>query len=290
MNGLMKMISVVIPAFNHADFLGSAIESVLGSDFQDVEVIVVDDGSIDHTREVVKSYPSVMYNYQPNQGAHAALNYGMSLASGKYLAILNDDDMYSRDHLTTAYRNLKTYGNDLFLGSGSLIGEGWKRYALREHLTQSIKEIEKDGLVRSLFNINWTLSTSSFVFTKKLSVQLGGFQNFAMCHDLDFLLRAIFLGGVSVGTSNNPTWQYRCHETNSGSAISSAQQSAEIVYCLGRALCQYLQVESRDVFFNFIGHSISHDLKNTAWGVKPWDREEILGARDSISQWIASLA
>lgn len=282
----MKRISVIIPAFNHAQYIGDAIQSVLNCNFPNLEIIVIDDGSADNTQEVVSSFETVQYHFQENQGAHSALNYGISKASGEYIAILNDDDLFLPDHLILAYSNLEIYGNDLYLGKASLIGNGWKFDSLSEHVSQSMREIQVFGLIKSLFHINWSLSTTSFVFSRDLVRRMGGFQNFSMCHDLDFLLRALMIEGVSAGTSSQATWEYRCHESNSGSAISTKKQKAEIAYCLGRVISQTTEIAFCEDFSNLIGHGISVDLKYQVWDRKPWENEGELGTDNAITIWV----
>ena len=89
-------VSVVLPTYNSAHFLGTAIQSVLGQTFQDWELIVVDDGSTDNTRDVVAAFldPRIRYVHQENRGAPAALNAGLRLARGAYVAFLGADDRW----------------------------------------------------------------------------------------------------------------------------------------------------------------------------------------------------
>lgn len=87
-----KLVSVVIPCFNHAQYLPKAIESVLNQTHKPVEVVVVDDGSSDNTREVAMSYQGVKYVYQNNAGLSAARNTGIANSSGNYLLFLDADD------------------------------------------------------------------------------------------------------------------------------------------------------------------------------------------------------
>src|SRR3989339_706645 len=94
----MPKVSVVIPAYNREELLPETIESVLAQTFQDFEIIVVDDGSTDNTREVISAFP-VRYYYQENQGVSAALNKGAELSRGEYLAFLGSDDIWLRDTL-----------------------------------------------------------------------------------------------------------------------------------------------------------------------------------------------
>lgn len=99
------LVSVVIPAFNVAPYIGEAIESVLGQELKDVEILAIDDGSTDGTREAVGRYGSaVTYIYQPNQGVSAARNAGIRLARGKYVAFLDADDAWLPDKLERQVR------------------------------------------------------------------------------------------------------------------------------------------------------------------------------------------
>ena len=86
-------VSIVIPAYNHADFLAQAIDSVLAQDCP-VEIIVLDDGSTDETRDVLARYDGRIYwETQPNMGQAASLNKGWNLARGDFLGYLSADDM-----------------------------------------------------------------------------------------------------------------------------------------------------------------------------------------------------
>lgn len=87
-------VSVVIPVFNRKCYLPEAIESVFNQSVPPYEVIVVDDGSTDGSAEVIKSFASVRYHFQPNQGVAAARNQGVRLAEGSFFAFLDSDDRW----------------------------------------------------------------------------------------------------------------------------------------------------------------------------------------------------
>ena len=92
----MPRVSVIIPTFNRANLAREAIESVLSQTFQDFEIIVIDDGSTDKTKEVLFGIQSdkVRYIYQTNKGPAAARNAGIRIAKGKYIAFLDSDDLW----------------------------------------------------------------------------------------------------------------------------------------------------------------------------------------------------
>ncbi|WP_373540196.1 amino acid adenylation domain-containing protein [Chamaesiphon sp.] len=85
-------VSVIIPAYNSGKFLPAAIESVLSQTYTQIEIIVVDDGSIDDTKMVCDRYPTVTYIYQSNQGYLAARNRGIEISKAAYLIFLDSDD------------------------------------------------------------------------------------------------------------------------------------------------------------------------------------------------------
>jgi len=91
----VSRVSVIIPAFNAAEYIKEAVESVFNQTYKDIEVIVVDDGSTDNTRTIVNSYGAkVIYIYQQNQGHAIARNTGLKKAAGQYYAFLDADDYW----------------------------------------------------------------------------------------------------------------------------------------------------------------------------------------------------
>lgn len=142
-------VSVIIPTYNRASFVIKAIESVLAQSFNDYEIIVIDDGSTDNTKEVLEPYRGrIQYIHQENSGVSAARNAGIRLAKGDWIAFLDSDDEWMRDYLAKQVRcmdeNLGAVGymtnsvtirpsgkrENLFLGTG-LLKEFGKHSALK---------------------------------------------------------------------------------------------------------------------------------------------------------------
>jgi glycosyltransferase involved in cell wall biosynthesis len=106
------LISVTIPAWNAADYLRIAIDSVLAQTYKPLELIVVDDGSTDHTREVCQSYGSaVRYFYHENDGTAgiSARKYSIRESRGEWIAFLDHDDRWLPDKLAKQVEAIKTY-------------------------------------------------------------------------------------------------------------------------------------------------------------------------------------
>lgn len=108
MTSIVK-VSVIIPTYNYGRFLGEAIQSVLDQTFTDFELIVVDDGSTDNTKEVVSSFKDsrIKYIFQENCGVSAAQNTGIRASTGEYIAILGSDDKWFPENLETPGKNAR---------------------------------------------------------------------------------------------------------------------------------------------------------------------------------------
>ena len=96
-------VSVLIPSYNHAHYLGYALESVISQSFSKWEAIVIDDGSTDDTQKVIAQFddPRIRYIYQKNQGLSAARNTGIRAANSEIIALLDADDVWQIEYLET---------------------------------------------------------------------------------------------------------------------------------------------------------------------------------------------
>ncbi len=102
------LVSIVIPAYNGALYLRQSIESVLSQDYPNVELIVLDDGSKDNTKEILQSYKSRFYwESHANMGQSATLNKGWKLARGNVLSYLSVDDVLDPRAVSTSLKYLK---------------------------------------------------------------------------------------------------------------------------------------------------------------------------------------
>lgn len=104
---MIPFFSIVIPAYNRASFLEETINSVLQQDCDDFEIVLVDDGSTDSTKDFVRKIYSrvskVKYFYKDNSERGAARNYGIKLSRGRYIVFLDSDDVMLRDYLSTLH-------------------------------------------------------------------------------------------------------------------------------------------------------------------------------------------
>ena len=95
-------ISVIIPVFNGARYIAAALDSVFNQNYNNIEVIVVNDGSTDNSENIIKSY-DIRYLKQENLGVAVARNNGIKLSKGEFLAFLDQDDVWQPDTLSLQY-------------------------------------------------------------------------------------------------------------------------------------------------------------------------------------------
>ncbi|PKP05227.1 MAG: hypothetical protein CVU11_00785 [Bacteroidetes bacterium HGW-Bacteroidetes-6] len=110
MENKQPFFSIVIPTWNRGDMIGKTLLSVLSQTHTNFEVIVVDDGSTDNTKDVVESFSDerLRYIWQQNAERAAARNNGTLHATGQYITFLDSDDLFKPEHLSIVYKHLES--------------------------------------------------------------------------------------------------------------------------------------------------------------------------------------
>lgn len=106
------LVTVIIPTYNRANLIGLAISSVLNQTYPKIQLIVIDDGSVDNTFEVVGSFDNTEYFIKPNGGQGSARNFGFQYSRGKYIASLDSDDQWFPDFVEKQIENMEKFDLD----------------------------------------------------------------------------------------------------------------------------------------------------------------------------------
>jgi len=180
----MMKISVIIPTFNREKFILNAIRSVQNQSFRADEIIVIDDGSCDNTKEILKD-ENIRYLYQENKGVSAARNRGIKEAKNEWIAFLDSDDTWNVDKLN-AHKSLHV--EDISLLS-SYTDELW----IRDTKVIKLKKYQKKEEPTFLNSLRLCkIGTSSFFCNKKIFLNIGLFdENLKVCEDYDLWLRIL---------------------------------------------------------------------------------------------------
>lgn len=122
----MPLVSIVIPAFNAAAFLPETLESALSQTYPNIEIIVVDDGSTDNTREIIARYATaaVKYIYQPNTGVSAARNAGFRHSCGEFVCFMDADDWFYPENIAAKVSALKKHSSAALVHAAVEVTDG----------------------------------------------------------------------------------------------------------------------------------------------------------------------
>lgn len=148
-------LSVVIPAYNAQKFISRCISSALASDLKEIEVIAVDDGSTDETKDILSWYENMYPQFfkkifKENGGAAEARNYGIAESKGHYIAFIDSDDMIRPDAYSTMYDSLQKTGADIAIGRLYKVDND--KYYVRHTLPlPAYKSIKPEEYLRLLF-------------------------------------------------------------------------------------------------------------------------------------------
>lgn len=167
------LTSVIIPCFNSERWILETLSSVYSQTYPNIEVIVVDDGSVDNTKELVLSFDEkISYYYQENKGPSAARNLGIKKARGDYIAFLDSDDVWEQDKLSKQVNFLeKNEDVHLVFSNVTLINEQGE--TLYTHFNKVPSE--KDEIIKKFFEGNITMNTPSIVARRDSVINAGGF-------------------------------------------------------------------------------------------------------------------
>jgi glycosyltransferase involved in cell wall biosynthesis len=216
-------ISVVIPSYNHARFIVDAIESVINQSYRHWELILVDDGSTDSTREILdqryRDHQQIRLVYQANHGAHHALNQGIALAKGRYISILNSDDLYHPDRLQTLLNHCDSHVCGLAFTPLTPVNAEGAPVSITDHpLCQLYAKLmaiyDQRGAKEALLSGNFAVTSSNFFIRTELVQQLGGFRNKRYNHDWDLMARVLHQGHEIQCVGQQSLLSYRIHQGN----------------------------------------------------------------------------
>ncbi|HOW59379.1 MAG TPA: glycosyltransferase [Candidatus Omnitrophota bacterium] len=183
----MPKVSVIIPTFNRAEYICDAIDSVLAQTYHDLEIIVINDGSIDDTEKALKKYGGrIQYLYQNNAGVSAARNKGIKASRGEYIAFLDADDSWLPEKLSVQIPILEFNPK---LGMVFSYLEIMDEYGRR---TGRMKPKQKPGIDFLTMLEAGSAMTSSCLMRKRSLDAAGIFdESLAIYEDMDLFLRVV---------------------------------------------------------------------------------------------------
>ncbi|MBN1913036.1 MAG: glycosyltransferase [Candidatus Omnitrophica bacterium] len=209
----MPLVSVIIATYNRAHFIKDAIESVLRQTFNDYEIIIVDDGSTDDTKEVVRQFAGkVRYCYQENKGRSESRNTGIRLSQGEYVAFLDDDDIWAKDKIKKQLDYFSAHPEIGLVHSFTDVIDAKGQFLpaeTKERIGYYEKAIKFGSDYKGLSRL-CIMFLSTVIFKKKLVEGVGLFDpDIPAFEDWDFYLR--FSLKYRIGLIAEPLASFRMH-------------------------------------------------------------------------------
>lgn len=180
------LVSFVIPTYNHAAYLADAIQSIRAQDYSNIEIIVVDDGSTDNTKDVAARFADqIEYIWQHNRGLSAARNTGIAAATGTYIGVLDADDMLEPDYCSRLVSALTAFPD----AEGIICGYRFVDQENRPLPQVETRCIPSKRLQSELLNGNY-LVPESILLHRRCYENVGPFDvSLSACEDWDMWLR-----------------------------------------------------------------------------------------------------
>lgn len=253
----MPKMTVIIPAYNSEKFISQTLDSLLSQTLDDLEIVVVNDGSTDSTKQIVEKYskehPFIKQFEQENAGVSAARNFGLENATGEYVVFLDADDYYSPSSLEAFYNQGQKSGADIIIGrlcpfNEERIGK-FNVYADKLAQTEKIETFDKTLL--------WNFLVSNKCYKRERLVESGvRFPPFRYSEEGAFFMRYVYTGAKISGTFGSEMY-YRRHSKKEGLSVSQTV-SAELAKSFSASLEMIFQ-DAKAALSKFVGEIDSED-------------------------------
>lgn len=255
--------SIVVPCYNVQDTVKNTIESIIKQDFNNYEIVAVDDGSSDKTSDILKDYKiknNIKVISQSNKGLGAARNAGIKASKGIYICLLDADDLWVPNKLTKIYEIIKNKEHSLISNDEIILGNKYLFY-LRNKPPSSISNLLIAGN---------TLSPSAITIKKEIFDKVGLFKegkNFLGVEDWDFWIRVID-SGEKIKHLSEPLGIYRRDIQNMSKSKEFTKRIINIHrnnsrYFHSKGIISVADIKNWETFLlisNFINHPLKTNL------------------------------
>jgi glycosyltransferase involved in cell wall biosynthesis len=225
------LVSVIVPSYNHAQFIDQCIDSVYAQTWVRIELIVIDDGSSDDSvariREKLKTcrFPH-RFIARENRGAHHTINEAVALARGDYINILNSDDRFNPGRIEKMVAHVAAVGADWGFADVEVIDDRGEHVtappvgSIESHVQAILTSVYSAPTIGfALLRSNIAISTGNFFVRTEFFRKMGGFSNLRYVHDQEFALRATLLAEPIYVPEK--LYDYRVHGSNTISEVGS---------------------------------------------------------------------
>lgn len=217
-----KKISVLLSVYNGSEWLEECIQSVLKQSYESIEFIIIDDGSIDSSRDIIDKYSNkdsrIVKLYKKNTGLADSLNIGLGIATGEWIARIDADDICESNRLESLLEKVRNSNGNVLIGSSHfVINEKGEILSIVEY-PESNQELRKRLYHRGAF-----YSHSSVIYRRDIVKKIGGYRGVVKkAEDYDLWLRLSECGNIA--SVKQPLVRIRKHANQVSNEKAGLQQ------------------------------------------------------------------
>ena len=233
------LISIVIPVYNAEKYLGGCLNSIQNQTYKNFEVILVNDGSIDHSETICKEFVEVdtrfRYFLKVNGGASSARNFGLDHVTGDFITFIDADDWVDENHLEVLINNIKENNSDMAVSSIKKF-DNVSRFKFRVYSNQEKYLLNYNKLNREEFLVilpklihasnSYKIAVSK-LFKKELVSDVRFDESIIYGEDLEFFFK-LYVNINSISYVDEVTYIYRLHDESSSSKFGQLHMEQEL--------------------------------------------------------------
>jgi glycosyltransferase involved in cell wall biosynthesis len=223
MQKLHPLVSVIVPSYNHEKYILEALESVIQQTYGNIELIVIDDGSTDSTKNLIGQFIAsnerfnITFRAKENEGVCKALNLGLDLASGDYVAFLASDDVWQLEKIEKQVDFMEKntdlglgFSDAFFIIERCISSQKWSDYK-PQIAKYFLNGIQRKNMYESLF-VDTIIPALTVILRSSAVKAVGGFDEDLIYEDDDMWLR--IAQKFPIGYLDEPLAFYRRHDSN----------------------------------------------------------------------------
>jgi glycosyltransferase involved in cell wall biosynthesis len=228
------LVSIVIPVYNGERYLSYTLDSVLAQTHKNIEIIVIDDGSTDDTKDILESYsakyPVIRTVHKTNSGVSVARNSGWEIAKGQFISFLDADDIWTPENLDLKLDFLINHPNAFGVTSQCEIMD--EKNIRKGEIKKGDPNVNLEDIL--IWKGNYITIPSGILFKWETMKLLNGFNpDLSNNADQEILMRALKTQG-SFHTLQQTTWYYRRHSDNMSSNLNLMEKDTVLTYRLAK--------------------------------------------------------
>lgn len=267
---MASLVSIIVPIYNQERFLSQCLDSIAAQSFLDFEVILIDDGSTDSSRDICKDFaakdPRFIYVSKPNGGVSSARNAGIDKARGEYLLFVDADDILPADALENHLRYFSE-GVDLTMGSFIAFSEEDP-----EVYRVDVKRNETVSTDKCLYDFtpdgegDWQRYIWNRMFRRDLIIEHNLHFNESIHYKEDglFLVQYLLCCKGKAAYINDPVYLYRINPTGAMNALDT-QFSPKLLTNLDAHILIIKEMKKHHVSEDTIERATAHALRTRSW-------------------------